>query len=411
MTPNLITGPSHAHRLRNCNRTGQTNLSFGEVVGVGGMPIWSPRIKSYLTRYKNCFHIVGDFRFGNRILYNVNSPEEIASSDKEFTAVDKGLISAENDKIMFEAAKIALDSIVVHNTGETKLLFWDLSIREFEARRDQRYTFNGKYEHPTWNLSSILTRYPSAIDTTDLLDDASAFYVDSSAHPSIIGWAYIFDRILERNRSASELKAQFHHIFNLIFDCIKNESAEFDEVYILGNSKFVRILSSFKDKGVISLPDWINIVPNFDHDCHAKSKCLLFPALMNFKSKINTLDPIFLKTVRYRDELTSNGCDVSVLLYDNWATQNVYKRVDYIKNYTQHAIIPAYAIEDIICHRSQKYCISDSTQWGGMIEFADSLIPSTLGIMEILIRAITGENKEYSDYYYNKLLHKIFNTI
>lgn len=410
MTPSLITGPSHAHRLRNCIRTGQLHKPLAEIVGVGGMPIWSQRITPYLDHHHSCFHIVGDFRFGNRILKESNSANEIACSEREYFAIDKELISSENDRIMFEAANIAIDRILNKQNCNSRFLFWDLTIREFESASNQKYITNGQYKHPTWNLHSTLNQHKTAVDSTDLLYNAKPFYIDSSAHPSLIGWSYIFDRIFDSNRSASELLSLAHTSFNMIFDCVKIDAADFDDIYIVGNSKFVRLLSSFKEKGVIALPDWIKIIPSDNVKCKPNSKCLLFPSLIKFKSEINFKDETFTKYLNYRNDLIANKCDVSVILYDNWATQNVYKRPQFINKYDQYSIISTSLLENILCPRAQKYCISQSTQWGGMIELLDSLIPTTFGMMEILIRSITGKNKEYSDFYYNQLLLHIFDN-
>lgn len=79
--------------------------------------------------------------------------------------------------------------------GKVKFVFWDLILRENRNRLNGVYYECGFYKHPIWNYEEIQNKFADcSIDFTDVISLPSllSFYVDSSNHPSILGYALFY---------------------------------------------------------------------------------------------------------------------------------------------------------------------------------------------------------------------------
>ena len=389
----FIFGPSHAVRLRHALATRQLPpLAIpSRIIGVGGMPIWNPLIrKEIATANPNheAFFIVGDFRFGNKLLEDPNFNPE-APQEKVYLSIAKELINEENDRILFNLCLATLESLKRQLGGRLRLLFWDLSIREYQNRATGRYQETGAYRHPVWNLDDVLKQFADiAIDTRAFLDVGERLFIDSSAHPSLAGWLYIAKYL--RGDAYVDLPTELGN-----FDCaLKKLLAGIlakDTVLITGDSKFVRSLSFFVQNKHFQLPTgWVIRPLAKAIDAEPFQHCLYFPNLCTFEMGEPEIADGIGKVLDVRDRLVSKHKKVSVLHYDNWAYEAISKRKDYLNKYIpKHPNGLTASLELATCPNGQSYKISDSTEFEGMIELNNTLLPTTLGILEILCRSTT----------------------
>jgi len=407
-----IVGPSHAVRLRHALATKQF-LEFAipsQIIGVGGMPIWSPRIlKEIGLSYQDhdVFFIVGDFRFGNLVL---NDPKFSASypQEKEYLSIDKELINEKNDQILFDLCMTTIKALKLQLQGKLKLLFWDLSIREYENRSTGRYQESGSYRHPVWNLENVLSQFETiAIDSRDVLKVGRQLYIDSSAHPSFIGWIYISQLI---NGNISVDLSKLINTFGQALQRIFATNLKQDRVIITGNSKFTRVLEAYIQRQQFQLPlNWVIEPLNKAFEADSVDHCLYFPSLFTYEMDAQAIDNGITQVQKFYSRLASKHKKVSVLFYDNWAFESISKRRDYLNKYiSKHTEGLTANLENAICPKEQSYRITDSLEFEGMIELNNTLYPTLLGLLEIFYRATTDQNHEEVMLIYNELLAECY---
>ncbi|MBT9099477.1 hypothetical protein KFZ76_17415 [Methylovulum psychrotolerans] len=388
----LIIGPSHVVRLRHALATRQLPelTRPSRLIGVGGLPIWSPRITKELataTSESEVFVIVGDFRFGNPVL---NDPAFTPDypQPKEYLAIEKDLINETNDQRLFALSLTALDALKQQLNGRLRLLFWDLSIREYQNRSTGRYyQESGDYRHPVWNLDAVLAQFSDiAIDSRVMLSHGEQLFIDSSAHPSLIGWLYI-NRYL-RGATTVDLSAvlqAFDQALTQLLAAVLTKEA----VLITGDSKFTRLLALFVSNRQFLLPDNWQILPlSKAYEAQGFDRCLYFPGLCTFELDEAGIAEGIGKVKRISARLTATHKQVSVLYYDNWAYEAISKRSGYQNKFVSRYDSGLTAqLEAVTCPPGQAYKITDSTDFEGMIELNATLLPSVLGIVEILARS------------------------
>lgn len=153
----LMAGPSHVGRWKQriawnqFPKLKECDYMWAEAGG----PIFSLKMKNYIEMYANqvdfIFLFVGDFRFGNNYLKEHAMFHELFIDG--YTHPDKSLISADNDKRMFEHALKVLDWYQEKYAEKIKFVFWCLNYRETMNKRAGKYYKDGVYEHPVWNYS------------------------------------------------------------------------------------------------------------------------------------------------------------------------------------------------------------------------------------------------------------------
>ncbi|MDD2724284.1 MAG: hypothetical protein PHH59_09725 [Methylovulum sp.] len=412
LSERLIFGPSHSVRLKHALATRQLpELSVpSRIIGVGGMPIWNPRISKEIAISTSnhevlnheVFFIVGDFRFGNAVL---KDPVFKASGrpEKVYLSIDKELINEENDRMMLDLCQSAIESLTQQLNGKLRLLFWDLSIREYQNRATGRYQDLGTYRHPVWNLHDVLGQFAGvAIDTQDILKVGERLYIDSSAHPSLVGWLYIL-KLLRRDERVDLIKTiqTFDHLLKRLLDKVFAK----ETVLITGDSKFARALHFFVQKGHFQLPAAWAISPlSRAIDGAAFDHCLFFPALCTYGLGEAEISEGVENVINIRQKLSVKHKRLSILYYDNWAYESISKRKDFLDKYhSKYTRGLSVNLELVTCPRNQAYKMSDSVDFEGMIELNNFLLPTPLGIFEIFCRSVADLSHEqvmalYSDF-------------
>lgn len=332
--------------------------------------------------------------------------EDAGFPARKFYAVDRNLINDRNDRILFDLSRRAIIALAEKLPG-SRFLFWDLAIREYENRTAGRYFDGAGYRHPVWNLQDVLAEFgENAVDCRDILDSGARLYIDSSGHPSLLGWIYILRSVLGRGFDLHDLDNFFDkkivEALSDIFGCKK--------VLITGDSKFFRLLDRYVKLGLLKLPKECVLMPlggavkasGFD-------KCLYFPAVVTHQMSIAEIDVSVDEVRRNKASLEQAHHDVSVLFYGNWASECISIRTDFLNMYVcPHPQGQTEALESAVCSAGQGYKISDSRNFEGLIELSNTLLPTARGFFEILGRAINGADDVEIAKVYEKMTQEVF---
>lgn len=243
-----IVGPSHIVRWQHLFSSTLTDLPVFDHYAVGGLPIWDYELISFLKsvedKYDEIYILVGDFRFGNDLF---------SETKKRNLGIKKENISIENDSALLKKAIEALD--VIYNIKNVKIIFWDLYLREFLNKKTGRYVINKRYQHPLWNYDFFQRRYCHKIIDLSLLNSLNVdlLFVDSSLHPSILGYCFLFN--LFTNKSVTD---SFLSSLRLKGEVDKDLYCKHPSV-IIGNGPFFRLIQLYISKGIISLPSNVDL--------------------------------------------------------------------------------------------------------------------------------------------------------
>ncbi|WP_413701745.1 hypothetical protein ACLKMH_09420 [Psychromonas sp. KJ10-10] len=189
----LILGPSHIMRwIQSINTAIIPSLTNVDFHGRGGAPIWGDFIKNKFNDFNNynqIIFIVGDFRFGNKVLID---DSEIRNQH----GIEKELISVQNDREMYD--KVVNELLYLSHSrykSKIKFIFWDLALREHKNRKENKYTTNEEYKHPIWNLHQIQCQFENNTIKIDSEMNLDSLYIDGSNHPSFLGYVYLYKLI------------------------------------------------------------------------------------------------------------------------------------------------------------------------------------------------------------------------
>lgn len=207
-----------------------------------GLPIWDPEFLSFLKSvqhdYEEIYVLVGDFRFGNEIF---STPHK-----KRHLGIKKENINKKNDTQLLNKSIEALDQI--YEISNVKLIFWDLYVREHINKKAGHYTKNNNYMHPFWNYKLFEERYSQKAIFLSQLDSLNIdlLFVDSSVHPSILGYCFLYNlftnqSVIDSFLSALRLKGEIDK--DLYYETPST---------IIGNGSFFRTLQLHITKGIIS---------------------------------------------------------------------------------------------------------------------------------------------------------------
>lgn len=237
-----VVGPSHIVRWQYLANTTLTSLPRFDSYAVPGLPVWDGELISFLkssaNQYNNIYVMVGDFRFGNEIFS--------APGRKRYLAIKKENINKDNDRQLMDKSIQALDEISKLNN--VKFVFWDLYIREFANKKAGKYTIDGKYQHPIWNYEFFKERYGDKSVDLSQLDSINIdfLFVDSSLHPSILGYCFFYNLISNNS------------VIDSLMSCLRLKGNIDKDLYysvpstIVGNGAFIRTMQLFITKGIIS---------------------------------------------------------------------------------------------------------------------------------------------------------------
>ncbi|MCK8107690.1 hypothetical protein MTF64_12465 [Pseudoalteromonas sp. 2CM41L] len=244
-TRRLIVGPSHVVRWENgVKNSTLKNIEDTTYFACGGLPIWDKELFKYIKEHQDEFDeitiLVGDFRFGNTFQF-IDSVRH--------TGIEKKYITFDNDKYLYKKCLKAL--VELSEIPSVSFIFWDLAIREYENKKKKKYLVNNEYQHPIWNLYDLENKFKERVlSISQILQyDLDFLFIDSSLHPSVLGFDFLRTLILEKDTTSSLLSCLRlkKKISNYLFT---NE-----EIVICGVSKLYRALLMYVQKGIIHLPD------------------------------------------------------------------------------------------------------------------------------------------------------------
>lgn len=236
-----IVGPSHIVRWRYLFKNVLNQLPQFDTYAIGGLPVWDTELLAFLKdaehKYDEIYVLVGDFRFGNSFF---------TKQERRHFGIIKNNINNVNDSIIYEKCLNALDEI--SKISNVKLLFWDLYLREFINKKSGKYINEGKYAHPIWNYNIIQDRYRYITIPLSELDQLNLehLYIDSSLHPSILGYNLLFNIFAGKTVSNSLLSCM-----KLKYD-IDRQLYCSNPTVLTGNSTFFRTINLYLSKGIIS---------------------------------------------------------------------------------------------------------------------------------------------------------------
>ena len=237
-----IVGPSHIVRWRYLFKNVLNQLPQFDTYAVGGLPIWDTELLSFLKdaehKYDEIYVLVGDFRFGNGLFTN---------QEKRHFGIIRNNINNINDSLLYEKSLSALDEI--SKKPNVKLLFWDLYLREFINKKSGRYVDKGKYSHPLWNYKIVQDRYRDITIPLNELDQLNLeyLYIDSSLHPSILGYNFLFNIFMGKTITDSLLSSM-----KMKYEIDRKLYCS-NPTVLTGNSTFFRTINLYLSKGIISV--------------------------------------------------------------------------------------------------------------------------------------------------------------
>lgn len=199
----VIVGPSHVPRWKHLVlRCGWTPPAPDTVfIGDGGHPVWEAgafaQCRALVTDPADrILLIVGDFRFGNRILAE---PDRLAAAQPfaaGYTHVDRSLITPANDLRLKGLCLAALAAWKQQFGAQLRICHWTLAINTLRNRMAGRHLRpDGSYHHPTWNLGEFELFGGDLLDHGVFLAGDPAVYgrlfIDRDVHPSPLGYSYL----------------------------------------------------------------------------------------------------------------------------------------------------------------------------------------------------------------------------
>lgn len=223
----LIVGPSHVVRWKNHRRHGllETPSNESAFVGFGGAPIWSKRLfESAVSTAKpeqEILFMVPDFRFGNSVTIEMSGLPAGAFLDGH-SGINSKALNIGNDRLMYQLCMKALPHWRSKFPNTIRFCFWDLLCRQIQDRLLKKHVSSRKYDHPVWNLKEIQDAYPAenVIDLTPLLiepmHELNCLYIDSSSHPSQIGYKTIENFFMHKMDVLSAYTEAKNDIISLI---------------------------------------------------------------------------------------------------------------------------------------------------------------------------------------------------
>jgi hypothetical protein len=299
-----IVGPSHIVRWQHLFSNTLTDLPAFDHYAIGGLPIWDNELISFLNdaedKYDEIYVLVGDFRFGNDLFSEIK---------KRHLGIKKDNINIGNDTALLKRAIEALD--VICKIKNVKIIFWDLYLREFLNKKTGRYVINKHYQHPLWNYDFFKRRYCHKNIDLSLLDSLNIdlLFVDSSLHPSILGYCFLFNLFTDQSVTDSFLSS-----LRLKGEVDKDLYCRHSSV-IIGNGPFFRTIQLYISKGIISLPSNVQLYRADD-------------ALFTKRKEVRTL--IFFSESKSGDDLKKSELHIE---RSNWA-RKIHFELSYVKENT-----------------------------------------------------------------------------
>lgn len=177
----MIVGPSHIDRWYQSYLKGEVNKPERyHLLPIPALSLFSDQLKTLISWWQDWFEdvllFVPDFRIGNVAVDRV-------SKDGRFIRQD--IVSEENSRKCFSLGMESLSYF--SDKGGVRFWFWCLFGREeFNKGRGQYLVADGSYQHPIWNYSEMLEKFPlESIDIKSYFPNILEMIVDGSIHPTL----------------------------------------------------------------------------------------------------------------------------------------------------------------------------------------------------------------------------------
>jgi hypothetical protein len=409
----LVIGPSHIVRFEHAIKTRlipDLAVSY-KLLGLGGMPIWSPLISDLLQTPKideteRIFFLVGDFRFGNSILKDSIYPKPC--SLEGHNGINGNLISDGADHLLYRLSLSFLDKYSAFSHLRARFLFWDLCYRELSNSKQGRYQQDGRYRHPVWNYSDVCKRYPKhGIESSAIVNDGSALFIDNSAHPSVLGHSYLWHQMHGR---------EDFDIDSMLFRLELSVRAQFirhrcdSPFFFVGDSIFIDYMIRFQE-----------------------SRAMPFPSNLVFLDQLSIPDIPKGSSVVYCPRIIAKGCDsqrlregiasvratiaemkavhsrVNVVIYDIWAVEATRKNIHFNSHFN-HLLYEESTgeVEDLLGLGSEGFRISETSSPSRMLEINHELCPTFYGAVSIILKSLVGIDEAQVEESYDRMIRPIF---
>lgn len=229
MNNNLfVVGSSHVVRWRTHLNDGliKSETPPQNFIGIPGCPIWNLKLFNLTIKAAGnsgvVFVLVGDFRFGNSI--NLNKSDDLNIMIEGHYGITSECITSHFDALQLVRSINGLCTWHSHFGHRAKYIFWCLFCRQIEDRLEGRHIVNGKYRHPTFNFSDIVQTIPnlSVFDLTILyarpMHEIHRLYIDSSGHPSFIGYLFLENLISLKLNVNESYDGAVRYVEDYLFD-------------------------------------------------------------------------------------------------------------------------------------------------------------------------------------------------
>lgn len=408
-------GPSHIVRLEQAVKTEQVFLPHDPIfIAAGGLPSWSNKVQSFkhFSNSDSINYVIGDFRFGNTIFSAVKTIDMSVGFEfnKNFTGISKEFIDLDRDRQLLNLSLFALDRLIDKFQNSIKLLFWDLFIREYENRKNEKYYINGKYHHPTWNLKEINKMYTkNSPDLSSLLgyNSISSLYVDKNAHPSLKGFLFM-SKVFEGISPEKALEISNDLQKELTVEIF----AKLDKkIAISGQSSFCKSVQSLQSQGSIILPSGCFFVDRKEivNTLKSGTPVYYFPPLRNDCDL--DIDQWFekIKSNFKEIELYSEFSHFRVVFWDSWARESISFREEAYRWFRPTSYLRSYAfLENSFPEVTIKLSRFTRQQMDSMIELNVGLQPTQKGIFMLFKLIENGRFSLIDEMQYTSILKKHF---
>lgn len=178
-----IAGPSHIHIWQKAVFDGKLKPENYFLLGIPGISSYSNNFTKAIvwlsTRFEEVYFFVPDFRIGNSGL--------TSSGDFDGIFIDPVIINKEIDTLSFKSGMSKLKEL--SKLKNIKFLFWCLTGRETINKENGKFTNNGIYRHPIWNLSEMKEEFPNSfVDLNSIgINIIEDTLKDGTIHPNELG--------------------------------------------------------------------------------------------------------------------------------------------------------------------------------------------------------------------------------
>lgn len=251
-----IVGSSHILRWRvHVATSGLPHpLPADRLIGIAGAPIWSKQNFDTVAKLASPSDHIGvlvpDFRFGNGICLSGNPSEPVMRDG--FVAIEPKALDATHDRTMLARSIEALHHWHDRFGPRARYLFWCLFGRQVQDRLAGRHLGDGGYRHPVFDWSGIAAALPE-LDIVDLgpllrmpMHEVSRLFIDSSSHPSAIGYRFLEGVLCEGLGTAQAYRKAVDEIEHALLDLATRISAAHGgKVLLTGRSAWLDTLARY----------------------------------------------------------------------------------------------------------------------------------------------------------------------